>query len=87
MLPFSQIMDIKAGGRKTFVTNKGFGGLCSADAKGGDLAVILFGLREPMDLRPLETGTFRLVGDAYIDGIMQGEDFERERGSEVFALE
>jgi hypothetical protein len=49
-------MDIQAGGRRPFVTNKGFVRLYSTDMKGGNLALILLGLRVLMVLRPFRNG-------------------------------
>lgn len=49
-------------------------GLVSAAAETGDLVGIVFGATVPSILRPTgENDRFRLVGDAYVHGIMYGE--------------
>ncbi|KAK4231751.1 heterokaryon incompatibility protein-domain-containing protein [Podospora fimiseda] len=59
----------------TFLTEKGYIVRCSPHTtKPGDLVVLLAGGNIPFILRPQGDGKhFKLVGDAYCDGIMDGE--------------
>jgi hypothetical protein len=58
--------------KRLFVTEGGLIGSGPALLRSGDLCCILFGGRVPFILRP--TGSaYRLVGEAYINGVMHGE--------------
>ncbi|KAH9205109.1 heterokaryon incompatibility protein-domain-containing protein [Leptodontidium sp. 2 PMI_412] len=59
-------------GRNVFSTRRGRTGLGPEILKKGDLCCILFGACVPILLRPLEKG-YKLVGEAYIQGVMKGE--------------
>ncbi|KAF3016483.1 hypothetical protein E8E14_009765 [Neopestalotiopsis sp. 37M] len=39
----------------------------------GDLIAIIFGCSTPLIIRPTSWGQFRIVGEAYVHGLMQGE--------------
>jgi hypothetical protein len=58
--------------KRVFVTESGLIGAGPAPLRSGDLCCILFGGRVPFLLRPTESA-YRLVGEAYINGVMQGE--------------
>ncbi|KAJ4991734.1 heterokaryon incompatibility protein [Stagonosporopsis vannaccii] len=60
--------------RRFFVTKGGYWGLGPAVMQEGDVCAVLLGADVPFVLRPTaEKGTFKLVGQAYIDGVMYGE--------------
>jgi hypothetical protein len=59
-------------GRKLFSTQNGLLGVGPSIARGGDICCIFFGHQKPFILRPVGSG-HRLLGEAYIHGIMQGE--------------
>ncbi|KAF2722430.1 hypothetical protein K431DRAFT_302549 [Polychaeton citri CBS 116435] len=59
-------------GRAAFATGQGLVGFGPSDARHGDVVVVALGASVPFVLRPTKQG-FRLVGDAYVDGIMHGE--------------
>ena len=80
------------GGRRFFVTEKGYMGLCPPYAEEGDCVVVVPGLHVPLLLRGQyggrrrdsvalgddnggrETGgRFQLVGECYVNGLMNGE--------------
>jgi hypothetical protein len=42
----------------------------------GDVIAALRGGHRLYDLRPAEGGGYRVVGDAYVDGLMFGEAYE-----------
>lgn len=63
--------------RSFFVTEKGYMGLSPADTREGDLIYVLAGGQVPFILRPIMSkGGYSLVGESYINGIMDGEATE-----------
>lgn len=44
----------------------------------GDVVVVLYGGRTPFLIRRREGGTWMLVGECYVHGMMNGEVFELE---------
>lgn len=51
------------------------------DAAAGDIICVLFGAQTPYVLRPYKKNAFRLVGECYVHGIMEGQaltQFERK---------
>ncbi|KAF5975494.1 ankyrin het domain-containing protein [Fusarium coicis] len=73
-----------AKGRVLFVTDKGRLGWGLLSTRAGDEVWILEGCRVPCLLRPTGDGRYKLVGEAYVHGIMHGEDSE---GSDVKDLD
>jgi hypothetical protein len=67
--------------RRLILTASGYLGLASCLTNVGDDVVLCKGSSVPLVLRRTEDtmGTFRLVGDSYIHGIMNGEIFEEGR--------
>lgn len=63
--------------RTLFKTAKDMLGLGHVTIKPGDHVTLLWGIDSPIILRPLSgrdtSDDFRFLGDAYVDGIMQGE--------------
>ena len=75
-------------GRKIFtrrfaVTEDGHMALVPPNAQAGNLIAVFIGSRVPHVLRRTEhaDGTYELVGDAYVHGVMRGEALRPERGS------
>ncbi|KAI1422380.1 HET-domain-containing protein [Xylaria sp. FL1777] len=60
-------------GRRIFVTKRGFFGITSESVRIGDTVWILAGARTPFAFRATGQRKLRLVGEAYVDGLMQGE--------------
>jgi hypothetical protein len=70
--------------RKLMVTGKGYVGMAPCRARLGDVVAIVFGCSIPLVLR--RSGVreaWTVVGEAYVDGVMQGE-VEGLLGDEVF---
>ncbi|KAF5530977.1 heterokaryon incompatibility protein [Fusarium mexicanum] len=67
---------ITAKGRGLFVTDNGRLGWGLPSTKAGDEVWILEGCRVPCLLRPSGDGRYKLVGEAYVHGIMHGEGLE-----------
>ncbi|KAH8672888.1 heterokaryon incompatibility protein-domain-containing protein [Tricladium varicosporioides] len=59
--------------RRLIVTGKGRFGLAAKGAEQGDIICILFGCTVPVLLRTVGDGSFWLVGEIYVHGIMEGE--------------
>lgn len=61
-------------GRSFFVTKKGFFGIGPRDVKKGDNVSVMLGSDVPFILRRHESNVgFRLIGETYVHGIMEGE--------------
>jgi hypothetical protein len=61
-------------GRKLLLTDDGYVGLGPEITQRGDLVCVLSDLVMPIVLRPSDHG-YRVVGEAYVHGIMFGEAF------------
>jgi hypothetical protein len=71
-----------ATGRCFFATSKGFLGLGPRSMQRGDIVAVLFGGRVPFILRSMD-GHFRLVGECYVHGIMDGEVVQMWKDGEL----
>lgn len=62
-------------GRSFILTRKGFMGLGPGDAEAGDVVCVVRGSNMPVVLRPVagKENVYRLLGDCYVHGIMDGE--------------
>jgi hypothetical protein len=61
-------------GRSFLFTEKGYYGLGPSISKRGDLCCVLFGAKVPFILRRFgEENHYKLIGESYIHGIMEGE--------------
>ncbi|KAJ4296624.1 hypothetical protein N0V90_006672 [Kalmusia sp. IMI 367209] len=60
-------------GRRPFITKEGYLGLGPKDMRDGDVVVVVFGAEVPLVLRKAPEGGYELVGEAYVNGIMDGE--------------
>lgn len=74
--------------RKPFVSEKGFVGLGPEGLEPRDSICVFLGARVPYILRERKDGSFKVVGEAYVHGIMYGEAWESKvvREMEVFEL-
>jgi len=59
--------------RRLFRTKKNYLGIAAESLEKGDAVWILAGAAVPMVLRPAKGGEWKLVGEAYVHGIMNGE--------------
>ena len=68
-----------------FSTTQGNVGSGPATMQEGDVVAILFGARVPFILRPEPNGNSRyhIVGDCYIDGMMDGEATQKRGSSKM----
>ncbi|KAH8671808.1 hypothetical protein BGZ60DRAFT_405968 [Tricladium varicosporioides] len=69
-------------GRRFFITKKGYLGIGPKDTKVGDRVSVLLGLDVPLILRNRKEpsrGGWEVVGETYVQGIMEGEVIEKWR--------
>jgi hypothetical protein len=69
-------------GQRLFVLDKMYWGLCPSETMPGDLVCILYGGKAPFVLRKCQNhvwddDNYFLIGDCYVDGIMNGEAMGR----------
>lgn len=76
---------LRCRGRRPFVTEKGYLGLGPMNMKEGDKIVMFAGLQVPFVLKPYGS-MYQLVGEAYVDGVMNGEAFKGEAVAEQILL-
>jgi hypothetical protein len=78
-------------GKRPYLTSEGYLGMGPAGVKAGDVVVVLCGGRVPFILRPTEPELvvgeekkrlFEFVGEAYCDGVMDGEIVDKRELSE-----
>lgn len=68
----SRMREVKTG-RRLFRTEKGYLGMGTISVEPGDQVWVLKGADIPLILRPAKDGRYRLLGEAYVHGIMRGE--------------
>ncbi|KAI0148562.1 hypothetical protein GGR57DRAFT_234648 [Xylariaceae sp. FL1272] len=77
-------------GRRPFKTQNGYIGLGPSDLAVGDTLAIPYGAPVPFAFRPIAEGdepnSFRLVGETYVFGIMDGEYMKVHRGETVLRI-
>ena len=74
--------------RRLFRTQSGYLGIGPQSLQIGDVVSILPSSNVPFLLRQVEDNRYRLIGDAYVHGIMHGEALESEEwGLEEIVLE
>ncbi|KAI9773498.1 MAG: hypothetical protein M1839_002080 [Geoglossum umbratile] len=64
---------IACGGRRLFRTDRNYLGIAAQSLQKGDVVWVLAGAAVPVVLRRLPSGNWKLVGEAYVHGIMNGE--------------
>jgi hypothetical protein len=74
--------------RRPFLTSRGYVGLGPEHLLEGDVICILYGGTVPFILRPRgeEMGGYYVAGEAYVDGIMDGEYMDTNPKIEEFVL-
>jgi hypothetical protein len=72
---FEEVFSSLIGGCQFCITEQGYMGWVPASGQVGDQVCILYGCRIPYLIRPERSG-FRLLGDVYLHGLMDGEAIE-----------
>lgn len=70
IISFIDLLRIRTKGRKVLVSEEGYLVLGPRLTEPGDIVTFLDGCRVPFILRPSPDGSFRLVGEAYVFGVM-----------------
>lgn len=81
-----QVLGSQNRNRTLFKTKKGMLGLGHVGIEAGDLVSLALGLGSPIILRERDEGGFYFRGDAYVDGIMQGEFLKTEPTEGEFCI-
>ncbi|KAF4631737.1 hypothetical protein G7Y89_g6397 [Cudoniella acicularis] len=79
---FYETMTRVCAGRTFFLTQKGYYGLGPWGMREGDMVCVLFGAAVPFIIRP-QDGPWKLVGEAYVHGIMDGEAIKMWQRNEL----
>lgn len=77
-LPFSRQLGTTFASKRLITTIRGYVGAVPTSAKSGDLVFVLPGAQVPFILSARSDGKHRLVGEAYVHGIMQGEALDSQ---------
>lgn len=72
--------------RRLFITKKGHIGLGPAAMQTGDTVVVICGAELPLVFREDSDGYNTLIGEAYVDGIMDGEVLATHPATEFFDI-
>ncbi|KAH6706493.1 heterokaryon incompatibility protein-domain-containing protein [Leptodontidium sp. MPI-SDFR-AT-0119] len=82
-LKYMEMAIVAMQGRRFFITSRGLLGIGPGRLGPGHTVAVLFGLRTPFVIELL-TGNFeaRLMGDAYVYGVMDGEAFNMPEAAE-----
>jgi hypothetical protein len=72
--------------RRPFKSDKGHLGIGPEATEVGDIICIFYGAVVPYILRPETSGRYRLLGEAYVDGIMDGEFMGTAHNAVSFSL-
>jgi hypothetical protein len=86
MLPSKLDILFRHHGRRPFLTTKGHLGLGPAALKRGDTVAIIFGAELPLIFRENGEGQHLLIGEAFVDRIMDGEVLEMNIQSTTFDI-
>jgi len=78
-----------ASSRSLIITEKGFIGVAPMDTRPGDVVCVVRGYHMPIVIRPMEAkqGVYRLIGNSYVHGIMDGSFARAASRQEVKKLE
>jgi hypothetical protein len=74
---------LRIAGRRVVCTRKGHLGLVVPGARVGDSIGIFQGGKTPLIMRATGVGTWRILGDGYIHGIMNGEVWDESKCEEI----
>ncbi len=85
-LPYERTMLVCFDGRNSFITEKGYVGLAPLGARVGDVVCVVGGADVPLVLRAAENGNWKLVGECFVHGFMDGEFSGVGCVKEIFAL-
>jgi len=70
-------------GRVLITTGTGYLGLAPVATRPGDVIAILLGCNCPVVLRPCNDTLYRVIGECYIHGLMDGEILDQQRDGHI----
>jgi hypothetical protein len=73
-------------GARPIVSASGYVGLAPSSTEPGDVLCLIYGGSTPFVLRPAGDGTYFLVGETYVYGVMDGEGMDLNLAETVFEL-
>lgn len=71
--PYVHTMNLESARRRVFMTSKGYYGIADENLLVGDTVCVIFGGDSPFIARETDLGNYKLIGEAYLHGIMSGE--------------
>ncbi|KAI7771863.1 hypothetical protein LZL87_006139 [Fusarium oxysporum] len=80
---YASLLGRYAGQRRVFLTDEGHLGLTLCSAFEPDSVWVVSSCPVPLVLRPRADGTYQLVGDSYVHGIMKGEAVKDNSWEEI----
>ncbi|KAF2257159.1 hypothetical protein BU26DRAFT_575683 [Trematosphaeria pertusa] len=72
--------------KRPFLTRDGYVGMGPLYMRPRDVVVVFMGARLPYVVRPVEGISFRLLGECYCDGIMDGEMVKKRKKKDFFLV-
>jgi len=85
-LPLSGVIYTYCRNRRAFLTSKGSLGVGPLDTQVGDAAAVVTGARVPFLMRRAAERRWQLVGEAFVEGLMNGESFDNSPAVELIEL-
>ncbi|KAI1078503.1 heterokaryon incompatibility protein-domain-containing protein [Whalleya microplaca] len=85
---FSHTTGMKELTRRLITTEKGYVGTAPRQARKGDVVCVLFGCSVPVILspRPIAGNVYEFIGEAYMEGFMNGEALKKDKQEMEFVL-
>ncbi|KAF4498431.1 heterokaryon incompatibility (het-6OR allele) [Fusarium agapanthi] len=80
---YARLLGTYAGQRRVFLTDEGHLGLAFSSILEGDSVWVVSSCPVPLVLRPRVDGTYQMVGDSYVHGIMEGEAVKDNSWEEI----
>ena len=79
-------MATRCSNRRLFASKRGYLGLGPAVILVGDIIAVILGLDTSLVLRRAGSDSYRIVGEAYVHGIMDGEALRRPPYTQAFDI-
>ncbi|KAF5712164.1 heterokaryon incompatibility (het-6OR allele) [Fusarium mundagurra] len=80
---YASLIGTYAAQRRVFLTDEGYLGLAFSSALEGDSVWVVSACPVPLVMRPRGDGTYQMIGDSYVHGIMEGEAIKDNSWEEI----
>ncbi|KAF5685233.1 heterokaryon incompatibility (het-6OR allele) [Fusarium circinatum] len=80
---YALLLGTYAGQRRVYLTDEGHIGLAFSSALEGDSVWVVSACPVPLVMRPRADGTYQMIGDSYVHGIMEGEGVKDNSWEEI----